>query len=45
MQERQRAIQIRRNAELIGAVEEVNVEGRNKALGQWIGQDFAQPDT
>ena len=38
LQERQRAIQIRRNAELIGAVREVLVEGRNQALGQWIGR-------
>jgi tRNA-2-methylthio-N6-dimethylallyladenosine synthase len=38
LQERQRAIQIRRNAELIGKVEEVLVEGRNPALGQWIGR-------
>jgi tRNA-2-methylthio-N6-dimethylallyladenosine synthase len=38
LQERQRAIQIRRNSELVGAIEEVNVEGRNKALGQWIGR-------
>src|SRR2546425_621638 len=36
--ERQRAIQIRRNSELIGAVQEVLVEGRNQALGQWIGR-------
>lgn len=36
--EKQRAIQIRRNSELIGAVEEVLVEGRNEALGQWIGR-------
>src|SRR5579864_3880645 len=38
LQERQRAIQIRRNSEAIGAVEEVMVEGRNQALGQWIGR-------
>jgi tRNA-2-methylthio-N6-dimethylallyladenosine synthase len=38
VQEKQRAIQIRRNAELIGAVEEVLVESRNKALDQWIGR-------
>jgi tRNA-2-methylthio-N6-dimethylallyladenosine synthase len=38
VQEKQRSIQIRRNAELIGAVEEVLVEGRNEALGQWIGR-------
>src|SRR5580692_8163942 len=34
--EKQRAIQIRRNTELIGSVEEVLVEGRHEALGQWI---------
>ena len=38
MQEKQRAIQIRRNAELIGSVREVLVEGRHDALGQWIGR-------
>jgi tRNA-2-methylthio-N6-dimethylallyladenosine synthase len=38
LQEKQRAIQIRRNAELIGSVREVLVEGRNQALGQWIGR-------
>lgn len=38
LNERQRAIQIRRNAALVGAVEEVLVEGRNQALGQWIGR-------
>ncbi len=38
LQEKQRSIQIRRNAELIGAVREVLVEGRNQALGQWIGR-------
>jgi tRNA-2-methylthio-N6-dimethylallyladenosine synthase len=50
VQERQRAIQIRRNSELIGAIEEVHVEGRNQALGQWIGRtsrnrtlNFAHP--
>jgi tRNA-2-methylthio-N6-dimethylallyladenosine synthase len=36
--EKQRAIQIRRNSDLIGTVEEVHVEGRNEALGQWIGR-------
>ena len=36
--EKQRAIQIRRNSELIGAIEEALVEGRNQALGQWIGR-------
>ena len=38
LNERQRAIQIRRNAERIGAVEEVHVEGRHEALQQWIGR-------
>jgi tRNA-2-methylthio-N6-dimethylallyladenosine synthase len=38
LNEKQRAIQIRRNASLIGSVEEVLVEGRNEALGQWIGR-------
>jgi tRNA-2-methylthio-N6-dimethylallyladenosine synthase len=38
LQEKQRAIQIRRNAELIGGVQEVLVEGRHQALGQWIGR-------
>jgi tRNA-2-methylthio-N6-dimethylallyladenosine synthase len=38
LQEKQRAIQIRRNAEIIGATREVMVEGRNQALGQWIGR-------
>ena len=38
VQEQQRAIQIRRNAELVGRVEEVLVEGYNRATGQWIGR-------
>ncbi len=38
LQEKQRAIQIRRNAALIGSIQEVLVEGRNQALGQWIGR-------
>jgi tRNA-2-methylthio-N6-dimethylallyladenosine synthase len=38
LQEHQRAIQIRRSSLLLGAVEEVHVEGRNKALDQWIGR-------
>ena len=52
LQEKQRAIQIRRNAELIGSIQEVLVEGRNQALGQWIGRtscnrtlNFSHPDT
>jgi tRNA-2-methylthio-N6-dimethylallyladenosine synthase len=38
VQERQRAIQIRRNAELVGSVEEAFVEGYNHATGQWVGR-------
>ncbi len=38
LQEKQRAIQIRRNSELIGKREEVLVEGRHDSLGQWIGR-------
>jgi tRNA-2-methylthio-N6-dimethylallyladenosine synthase len=38
VQEKQRAIQIRQNAALIGAVEEVNVEGYHAALGLWAGR-------
>jgi len=38
LQEKQRAIQIRNNAELIGGIREVLVEGRHQALGQWIGR-------
>jgi tRNA-2-methylthio-N6-dimethylallyladenosine synthase len=38
LQEKQRGIQIRRNAELIGNIEEVFVEGYNQATGQWIGR-------
>ncbi len=38
LQEKQRAIQIRRNAALVGEIREVLVEGRNQALGQWIGR-------
>ena len=52
LQEKQRAIQIRRNAELIGGIQEVLVEGRNHALGQWIGRttcnrtlNFSHADT
>ncbi len=51
LQEKQRAIQIRRNAELIGTLREALVEGRNHALGQWIGRtsdnrtlNFTHPD-
>ena len=38
VQEKQRAIQIRRNAALVGAMQEVLVEGYNQATGQWIGR-------
>jgi len=38
LQERQRQIQIRQNAPLVGTVEEVMVEGFNKATEQWIGR-------
>jgi len=38
VQEKQRDIQMRRNAHRIGRVQEVLVEGRNHALGQWIGR-------
>ncbi len=38
LQERQRAIQLRRNAQYVGTKEEVHVEGYNLATGQWIGR-------
>jgi tRNA-2-methylthio-N6-dimethylallyladenosine synthase len=38
LQEKQRAIQIRNNAGLIGGIQEVLVEGRHQSLGQWIGR-------
>src|SRR5271165_3340071 len=38
VQEKQRAIQIRRNAELVGTSEEAFVKGYNQATGQWIGR-------
>lgn len=38
LQEHQRAIQIRRNAQYVGVVEECMVEGFNKATGQWMGR-------
>ncbi len=37
LQERQRAIQMRRNGGYVGKTEEVHVEGYNVATGQWIG--------
>ncbi|MDQ2711609.1 MAG: tRNA (N6-isopentenyl adenosine(37)-C2)-methylthiotransferase MiaB [Acidobacteriota bacterium] len=36
--ERQRAIQMRRNAKYVGTTEEVHVEGYNLATNQWIGR-------
>ncbi len=38
LQERQRVIQMRRNAGYVGKTEEVHVEGFNLATGQWIGR-------
>jgi len=38
VQELQREIQTRRNADYVGTVEECLVEGFNKATGQWIGR-------
>ena len=38
VQEKQRAIQIRRNSETVGTTEEAFVEGYNHATGQWIGR-------
>jgi tRNA-2-methylthio-N6-dimethylallyladenosine synthase len=38
LQERQRAIQIRRNSAQVGGIEEVLVEGHNHSTGQWIGR-------
>ncbi len=38
LQEKQRSIQLRRNAAWIGRTVEALVEGRNLALGQWIGR-------
>ncbi len=38
VQEKQRAIQIRRNSEAVGTIEEAFVEGYNRATGQWIGR-------
>ena len=50
LQEKQRQIQIRRNADLIGREEEVLVEGRREKFKQWIGRttrnrvlNFADP--
>ena len=38
VQERQRQIQIARNAAYVGSIEECMVEGFNKATGQWMGR-------
>jgi tRNA-2-methylthio-N6-dimethylallyladenosine synthase len=38
LQEKQRSIQIRRNAALLGTEQEVLVEGRHEQLGQWVGR-------
>jgi tRNA-2-methylthio-N6-dimethylallyladenosine synthase len=38
VQEKQRAIQVRRNSDLVGKIEEAFVEGYNHATGQWIGR-------
>jgi tRNA-2-methylthio-N6-dimethylallyladenosine synthase len=38
LQEHQRSIQIRRNSTYVGRIEEVLVEGYNKATQQWIGR-------
>jgi tRNA-2-methylthio-N6-dimethylallyladenosine synthase len=38
VQERQRAIQMRQNAELLGEVEELLVESRYESTGQWVGR-------
>jgi len=35
--EKQRAIQLRRNSDLIGSIQEVLVERFNQATGQWVG--------
>jgi len=52
LQEKQRAIQIRLNAAMVGNIEEVMVEGRNHATAQWIGRtssnrtlNFSDPRT
>ncbi|MFB3776437.1 MAG: tRNA (N6-isopentenyl adenosine(37)-C2)-methylthiotransferase MiaB [Bryobacteraceae bacterium] len=38
LQERQRSIQIKKNAECLNTIQEVMVEGYNPATGQWIGR-------
>ena len=38
LQERQRTIQLRLNAALVGSIEDTMVEGYNQATGQWVGR-------
>jgi tRNA-2-methylthio-N6-dimethylallyladenosine synthase len=38
LQEKQRAIQLRRNSELVGTVQEAMVEGYNPVTRQWVGR-------
>ena len=38
VQERQRAIQMRQNTEMLGEVEELFVESRYESTGQWLGR-------
>ena len=38
LQDRQRAIQLRRNSALVGSTDEAMAEGFNTATGQWIGR-------
>ena len=45
VQERQRAIQMRQNAELLGEVEELLVESRYESTGQWAGPHHAKPES
>jgi tRNA-2-methylthio-N6-dimethylallyladenosine synthase len=52
LQEKQRAIQVRRNAACVGTEQEVLVEGRNQTTRQWIGRtsqnrvvNFTAPET
>ncbi len=38
LNEKQRAIQIRRNGEMIGSIQQAMIEGFNQRTGQWIGR-------
>ncbi|HEX4769250.1 MAG TPA: tRNA (N6-isopentenyl adenosine(37)-C2)-methylthiotransferase MiaB [Bryobacteraceae bacterium] len=38
LQERQRAVQVRRNSNYLGTTEQVHVESYNQATSQWIGR-------